>query len=223
MLTFGSERWNLDVGYNFWGQSCEELWLDNECPTLLKDGMTWALKGDSHVYGFDRITPATIALAPSQSRATICKGTNNFVGPDGNDGGIGGIAPTRNPGIDNPQFVETTLGDQILDTSAGDPPPISTINSSFDPIFLSNASLDLADARVQGMSHSLFAHISYIGTCSDEWVPSIGVGGKVEFGVNKFAKQDTPCTTPTSPFCPSCQTVSLSQWALWLRAGITWR
>ena len=64
-----------DVGYNFWGRSCEQSRISTDCCPVIPD--TWALKGTAFVYGFDNdnsISP--VALAATDSGATIHGGSN---------------------------------------------------------------------------------------------------------------------------------------------------
>lgn len=235
---------SIDLGYNFWSISCEKIEPVCDCINRLQTD-TWALKGDSHVFGFvgnGGVTPpnpgSAVALSATQTGAannnggaTIHSGTNNFVDPNPNDGGIGGIRPTRNPGVDNPAFAQTTAdasGAEILDRTVGG---LQT-ETSLDPVLITFADIDFDGARTKGLSNKIFAHISYTWTECDDLMPYLGIGGKAEFGPrekdgncklncssnsSECCSQTTVC--PTSN-CPSCQRTNISEWGIWIKGGI---
>jgi hypothetical protein len=140
---------SIDVGYNFWARTCEKIKLRCDCINRFQTD-SWALKGDSHVIGFDVAQNRAIPLSATQTGAannnggaTINSGTNNFIGPNPDAGGINGIRPTRNPGVDNPAFAQTTAdnsGDEIVDRSNATGLQIET---SLDPVLF-----DIKDANV---------------------------------------------------------------------------
>lgn len=221
---------SIDLGYNFWSISCEKIEPQCGCVNRLQTNL-WALKGDSQVYGFptDNVNQA-IALSATQTGAanngggaTIHNGTNNFVGPNPDDGGIGGIRPTRNPGVDNPAFAQTTAdasGDAINDRTVGG---LQT-ETSLDPVLFGFEDVDFAGARTKGLSNKIFAHISYTWTECDDLMPYIGIGGKAEFGPRSkdgnCALASGSCTPCTTSSCPSCQRCNISEWGIWIKGGI---
>lgn len=217
---------SVDIGYNFWGRSCEKIIIKKgQGPTRLESGNVWALKGDARVYGFaasDAVTPPPagngIPLSATQSTATINAGTNN-----GNP---------QNPGIDNPEFAMFTAVnalDQIV-ISPGDPSgPATQQRTSNDPVFLSNADIDLSGSK--GITHKIFAHLSYTWQECEDIVPYIGIGGKAEFGPRHGEVRCTSgsaCSlvnvTPIAPCtdCSSCTNCALSEWGVWIKGGIFW-
>lgn len=212
--------WGWDMGYNFWTRSCEKIRYTCTCPAPLDGNRIWALKGDSFVYGFaaSTIDPIVvnqpIALSATQDTADIHTGRNNFVGPNPLDGGIDGIQPTRNPGVDNAKFArfleDNTAGADINDLVTG----LQT-KTSQEPVFLANTDIDLFSARTKGLSHKFFTHVSYTwGPRWCEWIPYFGAGAKVE-----FAKHTNPCTFE----CDSCkcQQSALSEWGIWFKGGVS--
>jgi hypothetical protein len=221
LADFATPHWNLDIGYNVWAQTCESLRLSCRCPAPLDGNVTWVLKGDSFVYGFAQtaIAPITfhepIALSPSESQATLNHGTNNFVGPDVSMGGIDGIQPTRNPGVDSAQFArfldDATAGANIIDLVSG-----SQTKTSKFPIFIRTSDLDLNSARTKGLSHKVFAHVSYIGDEYCGWIPYIGVGGKAEFFSTRALSCQSSCNT-----C-ECQRCGVSEWGVWIKGGVSY-
>lgn len=199
------KHFNIDFGYNFWYKSAEQitpLACNNSCLTQ----NLWALKGDSYIYGFTSdLNPniaenAPIALSATENKATIHTGTNNFVSTDINMGGINGIRPTRNPGIDNPLFaVATTTGQTTpvndrTTTAAG-----QQIYTSYNPTFITEDQIDYCGNR-SGMSNGIFVHFSHLWpdtTCAI-YTPYLGAGIALDFGSGQYA---------------------VSQWQIWLKGG----
>ena len=131
VLKLAWTRGNLqfDLGYNFWGRSCEKICKRYDCCDRKFPENTWSLKGDAYVFGFNAaydfnnpIIPPTnigtngIPLSATESRATIYNGTNNW--PDGLDVTYDYNVPfiswpivlpsSTNPGIDNYQLAAST-------------------------------------------------------------------------------------------------------------------
>ena len=245
LFNFSWCDWSWDFGYDFYGRSCEKLRQRCECPAVF-DTEKWALKGDSHVYGFAGMQDdmsctvaedTAIILSATQTRtATIHKGNNNFTGPSDDDGGISGIRPIRNPGVDNAQFAQTTAGtgacNQVInDRRIASGLSVLQTKTSNNPVLITNEDIDLCGARTRYISHTVFTHLSY--AWYDEcrcWTPYLGVGFKVE-----FANHDdndccpTTCDTTTSTVCNvsckdnnGCQRCGLSQWGVWLKTGVAY-
>ncbi len=223
---------SVDVGYNFWGRSCEKITVRmDEGPLRLASGNVWALKGDANVYGFvaeNAVIPPpppsftagqAIALSATESTATINAGTN--------------AGSNLNPGVDNAQYAMFSTfdnSDQLVAVPGADGGLGSQTMTSIDPVFLSLANLNLTGTR--GISHKIFAHISYTWTECEDIVPYVGVGGKAEFGPRH---NDMPCnpntasciinSTPpliTCNQCKNCQTCNLSEWGVWIKGGLFW-
>lgn len=207
---------SVDIGYNFWARACEKISIRHDTgPLRLESGNVWALKGDANTFGFEANSTTAIALSATQSTATIHAGTNN-----GN---------AQNPGIDNAEyaFYSTANTDEIviLPNQAGG--PTTQQRTSNDPVFLSLDSLDLKGASSKGMSHKIFAHISYTWTECDEVVPYVGIGGKAEFGPRHNGQPciGSTCPNPTLTVatcggCKGCQKCNLSEWGVWIKGGL---
>lgn len=226
LIDYSSCGLSVDIGYNFWGRSCEKIIIKKgQGPTRLESGNVWALKGDAQVYGFVASNAVTnppapgdpIALSATESDATIYAGTNN-----GN---------LQNPGIDNPQYAMFTAlnpADQIViaPTDAGG--PTTQQRTSNDPVFLSNADIDLSGSK--GITHKIFAHLSYTWQECEDIVPYIGIGGKAEFGPRHGEPRCTSgsaCSSTSTPIlpctdCKSCTNCALSEWGVWIKGGIFW-
>ena len=67
MFNYSRGAHSLDVGYNFWGRSCEKIC--KRCASPLDSGNTWALKGDAFVYGYasvaDAVAPTLYTISAS--------------------------------------------------------------------------------------------------------------------------------------------------------------
>ena len=231
VLKFAYTRGNFawDFGYNFWGRSCEKIRRRSDCPA--PDGFaenTWALKGDAHVIGFrlaqNAVEQVPVRLAATQSAATINAGTNNFVGPNGEDGGIvidnERVQPTRNPGIDNRKLAATSNAGDTSTVDVTDKPTddgTRITRSSNDVVFIKSDDLDLESARTRGLSSKVFTHLSYTWSEHEDWIPFLGVGGEVEFAHRSRGSKDCDTTCPTK-----CQDCALSQWGVWVKGGVSW-
>src|SRR5579885_1569747 len=191
-----------DLGYNFFGRSCEKICRIGRTP--LSDGNTWALKGDAFVYGFDRVTGDTVPLAATESCATIHHGTNqvNFLTFDYNQ---------ANTNIDNPEFAILLNGRSTITVS--DPFTNNQTITSIQPIFLSEADVDLQGTRI--ISNKIFTHFNYSWLNRETWVPFLGIGASVEVAHHKQDQVSENC-------CPSCRSTHASQGAIWIKGGAAW-
>ena len=245
MFNFTARNFSWDIGYNFWGRSCENYDCNDKCdnncgcPNLC-DGTqdnTWVLKGDAHMFGFAAYTGGgvtqddPIALSASESKAVICKGTN------------GKDKKKFNTEVDNAKFaVAGTNGasrvTKIVNGGGGFNEESNHIKTSIQPIFLDCCDLDLIETR--GISHKVFTHFQYNWFDREGWIPYVGVGGFAEFGKNEDSCKSsctsgscttcctTACNTSSSssscdPCCDKCIDCSLSQWGVWLKGGISFQ
>lgn len=88
--------------------------------------------------------------------------------------------------------------------------PLSTPHTYVPPVssdVILPSDINYKGARTKGMSHKVFGHISYAWMDRDI-MPFIGVGGEGEFGRNDCSGN-------------CCTYVSLSQWSVWLKGGIS--
>jgi len=233
MLQYMHSNFSLGIGYNFWGRTCEDIEFRCDCPCQFESD-TWGLKGDAFMYGFKHnfdgtISTTAVALSATQSRAAICKGTNNP--PDGFDN----LGWPQNPGVDHRQPAWDKNGKELV---VFDPVQSSTaqVYTSLDPILIDLCDINIGRSGTKGLSHKFFAHIDYKWGECECWVPYIGIGGEVEFGHNDgccnecydpcCTLYDDPCSTccipcgPCYETCRCCSYCSLSQWGVWLKGGI---
>lgn len=212
-------NFQFDLGYNFWGRSCEKICSRRDCCNNNFRDQTWALKGDSFVYGFTadaattNIPQTPVALSATQSKADIFSGTNQW--PDG----INGMRWNQNPGIDNPLLAwidPAPVGETAnLFTKAYGDTVLTQVNTSLEPLFISSADFDLQGAGTKGLSNKVFTNFGYIWNDREEWLPFLGFGAEVEFGQrddkcccgsgSSNCKQNCCNTTAqTSPTCKPC-------------------
>jgi len=195
-----------DLGYNFFGRSCEKICRLRGCtPDPLADGKTWGLKGDAAVFGFSRVFSAGFPLAPTESCATIHHGTNR------NPQGIFFTADSiSNPNIDNGEFAVINFPptpDILIGTNA------RQTKTSIQPVFLTPADVDLQGTRI--ISNKIFTHFNYSWLNRETWVPFLGMGASVEVAHHKQDKVSENC-------CPSCRSTHASQGAIWIKGGAAW-
>ena len=222
MFSYLSRNLNVDFGYNLWYRSCEKI-CKLSCKNSPLQKQLWALKGDSYIFGFTSdFNPAVasdipVALSATQSKATIHAGTNNFVDLDGDKGGVDGMRPTSNPGVDNRFFAAatfngdaTTLNDRTFAFTG------TQTNTSNNPLFITEDQLDICSASTKGLSHKLFFNVSYswFNYPCEHRIPYIGGGLEMEFGKTD-AKQNT------KKHMNSCQHCAISQWGIWLKGGVS--
>lgn len=224
MFNYTCCGWSYDLGYNFWGRSCEQIKRNNCCSSFKED--TWALKGDSHVFGFEGAnfdTPR--ALSATMSTATIHNGDN--FGPNGvTPGSQAEKDGIQNPGINFPFTAAFGVPQEELfaDRGVGALP----INTSIPPVFIKFS--DINFAGTQGLSHKIFTHIGYTWICREDYVPYLGIGAEVEFGQNNSDNCNSCESSCERKSCDSncgdddlngdCFRCSLSQWGVWLKAGL---
>lgn len=215
-----------DIGYNFWAHSCEKISRDwpPVCPKVNDFAFnSWGLKGDEQVWGYSMGTAGVMAtpLSATQCKATINSGTNYPA--QGTQDPTVILAGQKNPGIDNPLPAYIDAGATQLSAT---PQPFNfPINTSIEPVFLLECNFvqpcfgdkDLKGTR--GLSHKVFAHVSYDWPRECAYAAYIGLGGYAEFGQSSKNKSNT-----SSQICcqkNSCLQCSLSQWSIWLKGGIT--
>ncbi len=247
--TSGGFSW--DVGYNFWFSSCEKIKCSDKCPPRLRtEENMWALKGDANMFGFvgdqtvnigntaaadigDFDADDPVALSPSQSGATIHKGTNQGK-TETITTGVTGNGTVTNPGVDSARFATAQNGGDELRLHGGteviegpfnlgnNNRNAQLIRTSFTPVFLKEDDMDLKTQRSRGLSHKIFTHFAYEWD-REGWVPYLGWGGEAEFGKTE-SRNDSSCKTDTTSCptkCDDCIDCAVSQWGVWLKVGFS--
>jgi hypothetical protein len=221
MFTYAVRGFTWDLGYNFWGMSHEKISLscnDNtNCPANVPFAEnTWALKGNAYVYGTtSTASPATnfVALSATQSGATIHAGTNDLT--DLSNAKVDSSVPaTASP--------SGTALNVISDINAT-PTAVNQINTSATPVFIKAADFDVDGAQMRGYSNKIFTHFNYTWMERDRWVPYAGMGVSAEFGCNNGGEDCSNKVVTTTNNCDSSNgnKFALSQWAIWVKGGVS--
>lgn len=225
MLTYQSCGVTWDIGYDFW--CLTKPIFTKKCSSGLSSGL-WALKGDAFVYGFgatDAVNGANqaIALAATQSTATIHAGTNRPIGTAVNIDPASTNNQQRNPGIDNPEFGVTSANvvnttDRINYAPGLVAADLNQQRISVQPVMLTENDLDLDGECKQLYSNRFFTHLSY--TWQEEnwcWVPYVGLGGFVEIARSTDCCDSNDCYRDT---CAGRPNSAISQWGIWCKVGV---
>jgi hypothetical protein len=232
MFNYTSNNWSWDLGYNFWGRSCEKIELNCDCTTFEEN--TWALKGDAQVYGFETAaSDAAFPLSATMNKATI-NGGDNF-GKDGvAPGSATELTGRTNAQVDNPDGAESKFFDEQLDI---DPSIATAINASFPAVLIKQE--DINFARTKGISHKVFSHLSYNWFDKEgDWIPYVGIGFEAEFATHDGNGCDDDCNDSCDTSCDtSCKTdcdddcsdkvsgdcikCGLSQWGILIKGGVS--
>lgn len=233
-FNYSRNEWSWDLGYNFWARSCEKIKLDCNCATFPEN--TWALKGDSHVYGYlfeDDINGTFREDDPVALSATMNNATTN----SGNNFGGKGVTTEEQlrQGRENRNIDKKNLavaGDaEAIDLFAlrnANDAIDEQINTSVPPLFIKQE--DVNFARIKGFSHKLFTHLSYTCEKRDNWFPYFGLGVEIEFAHNSDNCNDDCCSTSCDTDCNNCEetegnciSCGLSQWGIWAKMGVSFR
>ncbi len=230
-FNFTSRGFSWDIGYDFWGRSCEKFDCPNECDECNADSIfatananTWALKGDARMFGFAGAADGSavtadlaVALSASQSGADIHAGTNVTAV----NSSLTNVS-LQNGGVDNPQFAIAGTGVRLLSTplaQGGLNVNSNQIETSIQPVFIKSTDVELQGTK--GISNTVWTNLSYTWD-RDNWIPYLGIGGSAEFGSNSGSDCSSSCSTDTaSSSCDSCLKCALSQWSIWLKGGIS--
>lgn len=229
MFNFTAHGFGWDLGYNFWGRSCEKFssCSVDTCNALsLFNGAnknTWGLKGDARMFGYEATTATARALGATQSLATIHDGTNAT-------SGIGG----QNLAVDNAQFATYGAGFATFLTYDESQAASSTtqVKTSINSILLKSEDIALVGTR--GISNKVFTNIGYTWDC-ENWIPYLGIGGSAEFGqapkccdsisgssvssCSTSGSCNTSCSSDSD--CKDCLSVAVSQWSVWVKGGLS--
>lgn len=214
-LKFGYQRrnWELDLGYNFWIRSSEKIFTDGmEVPADV-----YALKGDAQIYGFltGLIPESATALSATESLSTINAGTNTPIG-----------TPFNTLQYDNPNIDAPALATNGAALSLFDGVNVGEQQTSFQPILLTSADVDFRGAP-RATTHRIFAHFNYMWNSCDDWVPFLGFGLSAEFA-NSCGSGHSCNATAAGAAINSGNMIAgenncaISQWAIWLKTGVSY-
>ncbi len=196
LLSYRSSCVNLDLGYNFYGQTQEKVELVN-C-NLPIDNKLFGIKGTQDVcaieYDIDDNLPAQfkdikdkITVNATQSGATICSAGKTNMAQD--------IISSSN------NIVVTSNSRQEGSIEGYD---IYLAQDSVLPSLVSVKDLDILSGSAGAcVTHKLFGHINYFFSACGKFGYYMGLGG--EFEVEALA-----CNERTS----------LNQWGIWVKLGL---
>lgn len=231
-FTYADHGFTWDIGYNFWGRSCEKISRSHNqcissCPTTAEFASdTWALKGDAQVFGFasasgDGATPITLGqavpLSATESAATISAGTNYPATGAVTQSQI--EAGRRNPDVDNPEFA--FAGSAQVPLFATTTLAADNIKTSIQPQFINIC--DIAFVGTRGISNKVYTQFTYSWLNHVRCIPYIGVGGLIEIGHRSTPKcNDSRCAVSCPSKCDaSCINTSVTQWGILLKGGVS--
>jgi hypothetical protein len=198
-FAYQAKNFQWDLGYNFWGRSCEEIRISNDCCPVIME--PWALKGTAFVYGFEHTTQLPVPLAASDSTATIHNGSNDITT-------VGTTTARINVGCDNSVLAHDSKGFFPGTQLFAQPVGGGVIYTSNTPVLISEADFNLTGTR--GISNKLFTHLNWAWDHCNEgkWSPYVGVGAEVEFGGGHKGPECTNSCSSTcyNPCKTSCKT-----------------
>lgn len=193
----------MKMGSTFTISSHEKI--DIEPNTIFANNTTWAIKGDSQVYGFTQ-SGDPIALSVSQKNATIFNGTN--YPQKGHPSTTQKITARQNTFIDNKGLANQN-GTFLLYDPAVTPNFSNGINGSLPPVFIKEQDLALDASQIQYAECSLFGSITYnVSNTIDNWQPSFSLGSNLIFGLQGSGNCHTRC--------------GYQAWNIWLQATLSY-
>ncbi len=205
-----------DLGYNFWGRSCEKISKSDNCGNSSFAANTWGLKGTSFVYGYaiDESTTAPTFAEGTAIPLSATQSSANIYGGDDNLASIGGF-PSTNANIDN-DYIASAGGSEVV--LASQPIGSQPTSTSIQPVFISQDDIDYCGSETRGISNKVWTYIGYTFE-RDCWSPYLGVGGFGEFGSNSGSscKTETNACDDSSSSCHKC---ALSQWGVFVKLGV---
>lgn len=184
--------------------------------------------------------PVVVPLSASESQATIYSGTNYAAYINSNQDV--NFDPIYNASVDNPQYAyfdatpnganDSRVGSTVNNAIQGATSPQDLVNQmsiSVEPVFIKQSDLALCSAGTKGLSNKLFTHLEYHWLDCEDWMPYAGIGAEVEFGNGGNGSDsgsgcgNNAVSTNGSSNCSSsgCHKVALSQWGVWLKAGLS--
>lgn len=234
LLHYNDDCFDFDCGYNFWATFGEQITSGNNSSIIQSN--TYALKGDSQVFGFSQsqLSPSLffpVALSATQTGSLCGQGATLYSGLNLTDERTVAQAIT-NPGIDNSNFAYA----DITNVMGADKPPLySTPNqadavasnqilTSVQPLFISDENLDFQGAKRAGLSNKFFAHFSWRLDQRGCFSPFVGFGGMIECAANTTKTDPTVCrclraTCSSNSNCDGSRICAVGQWGIWFKGG----
>jgi hypothetical protein len=213
MLSYITNGFGWDVGYNIYGRSEEKVCIKTSCPCGI-DTEFLGFKGTEGVGYFDYdVNNGTVSgvessrfLNSTQSQSTI-------------------FSPTTTETVDNPQDIRSSSS--LGTTYNSSNPAGQSINNlaqsvivarrSLPPSVISCTDLDPHSAvNPRQLTHKLFFTLNY-RWLDTIYCPSVGLGGEVE-----FCKSFKPCRTSRSEFKKAYCSFKegLNQYGVWIKTSM---
>ncbi len=204
-LNFKRRGFECEIGYNLWARSSETI-ESRDCVETC-----YAIKGDAQVYGFTSSGETPVALAATQSNATINGGqpVTDSAFPNLNDGNFNTGVEFANINADTIANASDNLGASLNQLTLADANRLDfsqvAVRTSNPAILITNDDINCGSALLpKAISHTLFFSLSYAIEEGLDLIPFIGGGGFIE-----FAHAD-PCNNSAN-----------AQWGLWLKMGLS--
>ena len=204
-LNFKRRGFEFEIGYNLWGRSAEKT-ESRECIETC-----YAVKGDAQLYGFTSSGETPVALAATQSNATINNGqpVTDSAFPGLNDGNFNTGFEFANINADNITNASDNLGADLNQLTLADANRLGVsqvaVRTSNPALLLTNVDIECDSAILpKAISHTIFFSFSYALERDLGLIPFIGGGGFAE-----FARAD-PCDNSAN-----------AQWGLWIKMGLS--
>ena len=205
-LNFRRRGFNCSLGYNLWYRSAEDL-KSRDCIEEC-----YAIKGDAQLYGFTDPSETPVALAATQSNATINGGqpVTSSLFPNQDDGNFNTGREFANINADSIINAADTLGTALDQLTSGDAARLGVTQqdvwTSNPAVLLTNCDLDDCSALLpRALSHTIFFSFNYaLERESLSLVPFIGGGWFVE-----LAHADP------------CDNSAHAQWGIWLNMALS--
>jgi len=206
-LSYLSNNWSFDLGYNLWARTGEKFYLRDNCCSSGCGCERYGLKGDAFVYGKYCLNNINykVPLSATQCLADIHSG-KNYPAQNADD-------PTLNPRVDNPKDGFSFVYPLGSLSGVEDPCTLTDpIKTSIQPKLIDSCDLDVQKSP-SAISHKVFAHVHYKWEPEEgkecERVPYLGIGGEAEF-TGRCCKDNCDCDNPR---------MAVSQWGIWVKAG----
>ncbi|KKP29262.1 MAG: hypothetical protein UR12_C0011G0009 [candidate division TM6 bacterium GW2011_GWF2_30_66] len=222
-LSYFSNNWGFDLGYNFWARSGEKFYSQDQ---IDQDQKKYSIKGDAYIYGSyinntnQNTNTIIVPLSATQSQADIHSGTNYPLIPGEVDStatcqeSTGLVRISYNPRIDNAKLAYYNVNqiNMPLTDAYGCPIIDNTPNekTSMQPVILSSTDIDMQKGP-KAFTNKIFGNFNYNWYRKNKnKTPYLGFGGEAEFAGG------TDCCKNNSS-----QNISVSQWGAWIKAGFS--
>jgi hypothetical protein len=207
-LVYTCRGFSWELGYNFWGRTCQDIDDNCNCSGAQFQEQTYALRGSASVFGFDSTggTAGTPRDLPASMNSTSVFSVGN--------------AGVNNSGIDFAQPVAFNFIPLNNLPTGG----VAT-NGSYPVQTIQTSDLNF-NSGARSISNKVFTHLNYTWL-DHEYKPYIGFGASGEFG-STGDRNNTGRSTSTISVasvcdakCSRCPDCALSQWAVWFRIGMS--